>query len=90
MKEEDAEKLSIVLMQANALLDQAVAFVKDKDSKENFEQFRLAAGKAMGEIYLEMEEPLWKRFPKLRPEPMDGSYKVNPKIFEPKFYEQEK
>lgn len=87
MNEEEAERLSILLMQIVASLDQSAAFVKDKDSKEHWEKYRIAAGKAMGEIYLELEEPLWKRFPHLKPDSLGGTYKVSPEIFEPKFYE---
>ena len=87
MNEEEAEKLSIMLMQVVAKLDQSAAFVKDKDSKEEWVKYRGAVGKAMAEVYLELEEPLWKRFPHLKPEYLGGEYKVSPEIFEPKFYE---
>jgi len=87
MTEQEAEKLSIALMQVVALLDQTAAYVKDKDSKEDWDKYRRAVGRAMGEVCLELEEPLWKRFPNLKPEALGGPYKVNPSIYEPKFYE---
>ncbi len=40
----------------------------------------------MGEIFLEMLQPLWERYPELRPKEMDGIYEVNPQIHEPHFY----
>lgn len=89
MTEQEAEKLSIVLMQVVELLDQSAAFVKDKDSKKNWDIYRHAVGKAMGEVCLELEEPLWERFPNLKPEALGGPYKINPKIYESKFYEPE-
>jgi len=88
MTEEEAEKLSILLMQIVAKLDQSAAYVQDKDSKEEWNKYRSAVGKAMGEICLELEEPLWKRFPKLKPEYLGGTYKVSSEIFEPRFYER--
>lgn len=87
MTEQEAEKLSIALMQVVALLDQTAAYVKVKDSKENWDSYRRAVGRAMGEVCLELEEPLWKRFPNLKPVSIGGPYKVNPSIFEPKFYD---
>ena len=74
-------------MQIVAKLDQSATFVKDKDSTEDWDKYRRAVGKAMGEIYLELEEPLWRRFPNLKPENLGGTYKVSRKIFEPMFYE---
>ncbi|MCV6624911.1 MAG: hypothetical protein OIF38_02375 [Cellvibrionaceae bacterium] len=87
MTEQEAEKLSIALMQVVGVLDQTAAFVKDKDSKENWGIYRQAVGRAMGEVCLELAEPLWNRFPHLKPEYLGGPYKVDPKIYEPKFYD---
>jgi hypothetical protein len=86
LTEQEAEKLSIALMQVVSLLNQTAAFVKDKDTKENWEIYRKAVGRAMGEVCLELEDPLWNRFPNLEPEDVDGPYKVDPEIYEPKFY----
>jgi hypothetical protein len=82
----EAEELSILLMQVSGKLDQSVRFVMDKDTQENFESYRSNAGKVMGELFLEMLQPLWDRYPELRPVEMDGSYEVNPQIHEPYFY----
>ncbi len=89
MTEQEAEQLSIALMQIVGLLDQTAAFVKDKDSKENWKKYRRSVGIAMGAICLELEEPLWKRFPNLKPEYLNGPYKVSPEIYEPHFYRRE-
>jgi hypothetical protein len=43
----------------------------------------------MGEMCLELEEPLWARFPNLKPKALGGPYTINPSIYEPKFYEPE-
>ena len=86
MTEQEAEELSIVLLKVVGLLDQTAAFVRDKDSKENWHKYRRAVGKAMGQICLDMEEPLWERFPHLQPKQLGGSYEVDPKIYEPAFY----
>ncbi len=89
MTEQDAEKLSITLLKIVALLDQTAAFVRDKDNKQNWDIYCRAVGRAMGEVCLELEEPLWARFPNLKPEFLGGPYKINPAIYEPRFYESE-
>lgn len=87
MTEQEAEELSTALLRVSGLLNQSAAFVRDKDSKENWDIYRKAVGRAMGEVYLELADPLWKKFPHLKPEGLGGPYKVNPKIHEPTFYE---
>ncbi|MCG7200223.1 hypothetical protein MD273_10860 [Marinobacter pelagius] len=89
MNKDDAEKLSILLMQVSGKLDQSVRFVMDHDSKENFEKYRQRIGKVMGELFLEVLQPLWKEHPELLPEDMEGPYKVDRAIYEPYFYKPE-
>lgn len=85
---EEAEKLSIVLMQIVGLLDQTAAFVRDKDDEESWHQYRRALGKVMASVMFDLEEPLWNRFSELRPQQLGGPYKVSPDIYEPLFYER--
>ena len=86
MNRDEAEKLSILLMQLVAKLDQSAVFVRDKDTKEDWDKYRQAVGRATGEICLELEEPLWRRFPDLKPEHLGGPYKIDTSIYEPRFY----
>ncbi len=86
MTREEAEQLSILYLQLVAKLNQSIEFVRDKDTKENFQTYCQAAGKAMASIMFELEEPLWKRFPELEPEALGGSYIIDPAIHEPLFY----
>ena len=86
MNKESAEKLSILIMQLNAKIDESVAFVRDHDKEGLFKDYHKIAGNIMGALYLDIEEKLWTKYPELRPKQMDGPYDVNPKIFEPRFY----
>ena len=76
MNKKEAEDLSVLLMQVSGKLDQSVHFVMDKDTKVNFESYRSNAGKVMGEIFLEMLQPLWARYPELTPKEMDGIWQT--------------
>jgi hypothetical protein len=40
----------------------------------------------MGAICLDIEEILWAEHPELRPQEMDGPYRVDPANWEPRFY----
>jgi len=75
------------MLQINSQLNDSIAFIRDNGSKEEFEAYRKAAGMLMGSILLDIEEPIYKEHPSLRPDGLDGPYKVDPKIFEPRFYE---
>jgi hypothetical protein len=87
MNIEVAEKVAILMLQINSKLNDSVAYVRDTCSKEEFEAYRKAVGMLMGSILLDVEEPIYKEHPSLRPDGLDGPYKVDPKIFEPRFYE---
>ncbi|HVK55078.1 MAG TPA: hypothetical protein VM532_08630 [Burkholderiales bacterium] len=87
MEREVAEKISVLMLQLNAKLNDSIAFVRDNCSKEEFETYRKAAGMLMGSILLDIEEPIYQEHPTLRPNGLGGPYKVDPRIFEPRFYE---
>jgi hypothetical protein len=89
MNDEEAEQLSILLLQTMAKLNESAAFVRDKDTDEHWDVYRKAVGRAMGIICLELQEPLWQRFQTIKPEKMGGSYKLTEDIYEPKFYDFE-
>ena len=86
MNKESAEKLSILMMQINSMMNDSVAFVRDNDSEGLFENYHRIAGNIMGSLYLDIEEKLWTKYPELRPIAMDGSYEVDSEIFKPRFY----
>jgi hypothetical protein len=82
-----AEKISILMLQLNSKLDDSIAYVRDHCSQEEFEEYRRAAGKIMGAILLDIEEPIFKEHPSLLPDGLGGPNKIDPKIFAPRFYE---
>jgi len=84
---DEAEKLNVLLFQILAKLDESAAFVRDRDTDEHWQTYRRSVGKAMADVALDLAEPLWKRFPELKPVQLGGSYEADPKIYEPRFYE---
>jgi hypothetical protein len=86
MTRNEAEKLSRLFLKIGGDLNQSIAFVQHHDSEEEFIQYRQVAGKLMGDLYLDAMEPLWKRFPDLRPDDMGGPYKLSEDVYEPFFY----
>jgi hypothetical protein len=84
---EEAEQLSVLLLQVVGRLDQSAAFVRDKESKAVWDEYRQAVGRAMAAVSLDLAEPLWRRHPDLRPQYLGGPYKVDPSIYQPLFYD---
>ena len=83
----DAEALSILLLQVVGRLDQSAAFVRDKETRAVWDEYRHAVGRAMAAVGFDLAEPLYARFPELRPESLGGPYKVDPSIYQPLFYD---
>ena len=86
MNKNEAEKLSLLLIKISADLEQSVAFVKDKDTEENYLKYREAIGKVMGYLYFGVKDPLWERFQELKPKSMEGPYEIDSVIYDPQFY----
>ena len=89
MTKNEAEKLSVLLVQVAAKLDESVAYVKDKDTEDHFKSFRRDIALVMACLYNELKAPLWERFPDLKPEYLNGPYEIDPSIYEPKFYKSD-
>jgi len=87
MRVEVAEKLVLLMLQINSKLQDSVAYVRDTCSKDESDADREAAGGVMTSILTDIEEPIYKEHPSLKPDGLDGPYKVDPRIFEPRFYE---
>jgi hypothetical protein len=85
MERDDAEKISILMMQINSLLDQSVAFVRDKGSEPEFSDYRLKAAHVMGGV-IDILNELYVTHPDLKPSQVGGLYTVAPSIFANRFY----
>ena len=86
MDKKVAEKLSVLMIQINSMLNDSVAYVRDTCKNEEFKTYRSAAGKLMGTLYLDIANKLWEEYPKLKPTQMDGPYEIDQSLFEPRFY----
>ena len=71
MKKKFAAKVTKELLESTARLDETLGFIKANCSDEEFRKYRHAVGVAMGEIYLELLEPLFKEHPSLIPASWD-------------------
>ena len=81
-----AEQISLLMLRLNANLDQSIAYVQDNCSEAEFEAYRQAVSRVMGEIYIGIEEKIWQDHASLRPQAMDGPYEVSESVYEPHFY----
>ena len=87
MNKETAEKIQVLMLRINSMLDDSVALVRDTCDEEDFVQYRLAAGKTMWSVIEHLLNPIHEALPELKPEQLGGTYKVDASIFEPRFYQ---
>lgn len=62
-----AKQIAEIMQDCTARLDASVAVVRDKCGPEELKTYRRAVGKAMGEILLEILNPLYAKHPSLKP-----------------------
>ena len=86
MTRDDAIKLLHLYAKIGADLDQSVAFRMDHDSEFEANGGALPTGKVMGEVYFELMKPIYKEFPDLLPDYLDGPYSIPETVYEPRFY----
>lgn len=87
MSPADAERLNVLLLQIQAKLSQSVGFIRDHDSTKSFESYQRVVAEVLATLQLDIQERLWRDYPQLRPEFLKGPYEIDPKIYEPPFYE---
>jgi|HubBroStandDraft_6_1064221.scaffolds.fasta_scaffold152900_2 hypothetical protein len=66
-----AAKVNDVMVGIAGQLDESVAFVMKRSSQEEFSRYRKAVGNVMGELLLEILNPLYKQHPGLKPPQLD-------------------
>ena len=66
-----AKQIGDLMQDCSARLDTSVALVRDECSLEELQIYRLAVGKVMGEILLEVLNPLYAKHPALKPHGWD-------------------
>lgn len=63
-----AKQVSDLMLDITAQLNQSVSLVQEQASAEEFASYRLAVARIMGEILLEVLNPLYRKHPGLKPE----------------------
>lgn len=67
-----ASDVAQLMLECTTRLDGSVALVQEKCSHEEFNAYRLAVGKVLGEILLEVLNPLYEEHPELKPSGWSG------------------
>lgn len=63
-----AKIISDLVLRYGKDLNQSVALIKDNCSEEEFKVYRNAVGKVMGELLIEVMNPLYRSHPDLKPD----------------------
>jgi hypothetical protein len=66
-KKEIAAQISALMIEYGAKLDASVAMVRDHCSENELKEYRRVTGKIMGDMLLEIMNPLYQRHPDLKP-----------------------
>jgi hypothetical protein len=66
-----AKQISDLMVEFQSRLDSSIVTVEEKCSSEEFDAYRRAVGKIMGEMLLEVLNPLYVEHPLLKPSQLD-------------------
>jgi hypothetical protein len=62
-----AEHVSKLMLEFGSRLNESVVAVRDSCSDAEFQAYRIAVGKVLGEMLLEVMNPLYQAHPELKP-----------------------
>jgi hypothetical protein len=62
-----AEKVEKIMRGVSAQINESIRIVMEGDGANEFQSYRLAAGKVMGEVFLEILTPIYSVHPDLTP-----------------------
>ena len=62
-----AKEVSDLMLSIGDKLDGSVALVKEECDQEDFKKYRLAVGKVLGEMLLEIMNPIYDEHPDIKP-----------------------
>ena len=66
-----AQQVSQLMLDISEQLNQSIFLVQDRVTAEELALYRRAVGRIMGEILLEVLNPLYQEHPELKPDPLD-------------------
>ncbi|MHC1727307.1 MAG: hypothetical protein AB9866_15095 [Syntrophobacteraceae bacterium] len=68
---EIATKISLLMLEFGARIDDSILLVKEHCSYEEFHMYRMAAGRVMGEMLLNIMNPIYTEHPELKPSELE-------------------
>lgn len=68
---EVARQISDLMIEFSSRLDSSIATVKERCAPEEFEIYRRGVGRVLGEMLLEVMNPLYAEHPSLKPPGLD-------------------
>jgi len=67
MKYDLAKELNAKMLQHTHELNRFLLVIQDECAAEEFQHYRMAVGKILGYMFLDIMEPIYKEFPSLEP-----------------------
>jgi len=66
-----AEEISLLMLNVTAQINESITHVRDTCTDEEFKTYRLACAKILGEMLLNVLNPLYASHPDLKPQGFD-------------------
>ena len=66
-----AQQISELMLEYSGRINESILLVQETCSPQEFKTYRLAAAKVMGEMLLEVMNPLYREHPDLKPKGLD-------------------
>jgi hypothetical protein len=68
MERAAAEKIEKIMRDVSGELDESIRIARDNTNDHEFVLYRRLVGKLMGEIFVEILQPIYSQYPELTPE----------------------
>lgn len=81
MDRRTAQQIAELMLRVSSWIDQSTALVEDQSPGESAEKYKQAAGRVMGDILLEVLNPLYAEHPELRPTALGGMHVLDESVF---------
>lgn len=68
---EVAEKISLLMLEFGSRIDESLVVVRQQCGDDEFNNYRKAVGKVMGEMLIGIMNPIYKEHPDLKPKELN-------------------
>ena len=68
MRRDAAEKINALMLECTTKINESIRIVMDTCDEDEFVLYRRTAGRIMGDVFLDILDPIYKEYPDLDPD----------------------